>query len=147
MKNLCKNSIICFCILILAMIFISSCKVEKIAPNQEAVKDIKGNWQVIKAMRNGADITSLVDFTQFKLNFDGLNYTLTNKLPFLVLQNGTYSLDDPQYPFQISFTPTASKTVATPFTYPIINGVRQLSITFSPGCANNSYVYTFQKSN
>lgn len=146
MKNLYKNSI-SFWVLVMLLTIISSCKTEKIVPNQEAVKDIKGNWQVVKAMRNGADITSLADFTQFKLTFDGSNYTLTNKLPFLVLQNGTYTLDDPQYPFQISFTPLASKTVATAFTYPIVNGVRQLSITFSPGCANNSYVYTFQKSN
>ncbi|RYY30386.1 MAG: DUF5004 domain-containing protein [Sphingobacteriaceae bacterium] len=147
MKNLYKNSIICFCILLVAILLISSCKTEKIVPNAEALKDVNGSWQVIKAVRNGVDITSLADFTQFKLNFDGSNYTLTNKLPFIVLQNGTYSFDDPQYPFQISLTPTGAKAVTTPFTYPIINGVRQLSITFSPGCANNSYVYTFQKSN
>lgn len=136
-----------FSVIAALILFITSCKTEKIVPNPEAVKDIKGNWQVLKATRNGADITSLVDFTQFKLVFDGTNYTLTNKLPFLVSQNGTYSLDDPQYPFQIAFTPAAAKTVATAFTYPIVNGVRQLSITFSPGCPNNSYVYTFQKSN
>jgi hypothetical protein len=147
MKNLYKNSIISFWLLVIAVMMTSSCKTEKVVPNHEVVKDINGSWQVIRATRNGADITSLTDFTQFKLTFDGTNYTLTNKLPFLVLQNGTYSLDDPAYPFQISFTPMASKPVATTFTYPIVNGVRQLSITFSPGCPNNSYVYTFQKSN
>lgn len=147
MKNIDKNSISAFCIIAGLILFITSCKTEKIVPNQEAAKDITGSWQVVKASRNGADITSLVDFTQFKLVFDGTNYTLNNKLPFIVLQNGTYSVDDPQYPFQIAFTPAASKKVATAFTYPIVNGVRQLSITFSPGCPNNSYVYTFQKSN
>ncbi|MGI4751439.1 MAG: DUF5004 domain-containing protein [Janthinobacterium lividum] len=147
MKNIDKNSISAFNLVVAVILLITSCKTEKIVPNPEAVKDITGNWQVIKATRNGADITTLLDFTQFKLVFDGTNYTLNNKLPFIVLQNGTYSLDDPQYPFQIAFTPTASKKVATAFTYPIINGLRQLSITFSPGCPNNSYVYTLQKSN
>lgn len=147
MKNIDKNSISALGLLTGLLLFITSCKTEKIAPNPEALKDIAGSWQVIKATRNGADIYSLVDFTQFKLVFDGTNYMLNNKLPFIVLQNGTYSLDDPQYPFQIAFTPAASKKVATAFTYPIVNGVRQLSITFSPGCPNNSYVYTFQKSN
>lgn len=147
MKKLYNNWISISTILFLSILFMNSCKTEKIVPAQEAPKDISGNWQVIKATRNGTDITSIVDFSQFKLNFNSGSYTLVNRLPFLVSQSGTYSLDDPQYPFQISFTPSGSKAVATAFTYPIVNGARQLSITFSPGCANNSYVYTFQKAN
>jgi len=147
MKNTDKNSMSAFGLVIGLILLIASCKTEKIAPNPESVKDLTGSWQVIKATRNGSNLYSLVDFTQFKLVFDGTNYTLTNKLPFLVLQNGTYTLDDPQYPFQIAFTPTGAKQVATTFTYPIVNGVRQLTLSFSPGCPNNSYVYTFQKAN
>jgi len=134
-------------LVIFALLGWTSCKVESLKPPAEATKDVSGNWVVIAATRNGTDLTSIVDFSQFKLSFSQGKYTLINKLPFLVSQNGTYSLDDPQYPFQISFTPTGSKAVSTAFTYPIVNGVRQLTLTFSPGCPNNTYVYTFQKAN
>jgi hypothetical protein len=135
-------------LLIMAVVLIaSSCKTEKVLPQKEALKDITGNWQVIKATRNGTDLTNIVDFSQFKLNFANGNYTLQNKLPFLVNQNGSFSLDDPQYPFKITFTATGGQPVSTVFTYPVVNGKRQLSLTFSPGCANNSYVYVLQQIN
>jgi hypothetical protein len=72
---------------------------------------------------------------------------MLNKLPFLVNDDGKFSLDDPQYPFKITFTANGATAVSTPFTYPVVNGKRQLSITFSPGCPNNSYVYVLQKVN
>jgi hypothetical protein len=134
-------------LLLFGLFAVTSCKVESLKPAAEVPKDITGNWAVIAATRNGTDLTGLVDFSQFKLTFTGTNYTLVNKLPFLVSQNGTYSLDDPQYPFQISFTATGAKAVATAFTYPIVNGARHLTLTFSPGCPNNVYIYTFQKVN
>ena len=135
-------------LLIMAVVLMaSSCKTEKILPQKEALKDITGNWQVIKATRNGTDLTSIVDFSQFRLKFTNGNYTLENKLPFLVDQNGSFSLDDPQYPFKITFTATGAQPVSTAFTYPIVNGKRQLTLTFSPGCANNSYVYVLQQVN
>jgi hypothetical protein len=135
-------------LLIMAVMLIaSSCKTESVLPQKEALKDIAGNWQVIKATRNGTDLTGMVDFSQFRLNFANGNYTLENKLPFLVNQNGSFSLDDPQYPFQITFTATGAQPVSTIFTYPVLNGKRQLSLTFSPGCANNSYVYVLQQVN
>jgi hypothetical protein len=119
---------------------------EKIGTAKEAVKDITGNWKIIKATRNGADLTSIVDFSQFRLNFNEGKYALVNKVPFLVSQDGTYALDDPKYPFKITFTAGGSSSpVATAFNFPIVNGARQLTITFSPGCTNNSYVYVFQK--
>jgi hypothetical protein len=99
-------------LLIMAMMLIaSSCKTERVLPQKEALKDIAGNWQVIKATRNGTDLTGIVDFSQFRLNFANGNYTMENKLPFLVNQNGSFSLDDPQYPFKITFTPTGAQPV------------------------------------
>jgi hypothetical protein len=126
---------------------VSACKTEKIVPGSEAPKDINGNWRVIKATRNGTDLTSIIDFSQFRINFTDKGYTLVNKLPFLVNKDGAFALDDPQYPFKITFTATGDKPVSTAFTYPIVNGKRQLSITFSPGCTNNSYVYVLEKAN
>ncbi len=147
MKQILFKRIFILPMLFLCLLFWSACKMEQIAPAHESTKDISGNWQVIKATRNGTDITSLVDFSQFRLNFNTGSYTLVNRLPFLVSQNGTYSLDNPQYPFQITFTPSGAKAAATTFTYPIVNGTRQLTINFSPGCASNAYVYVFQKAN
>ncbi|SEM72261.1 protein of unknown function [Mucilaginibacter gossypiicola] len=129
------------------MLAATSCKTEKIVPGSEAPKNIAGNWRVIKATRNGTDLTSIIDFSQFRINFTDKGYSLVNKLPFLVSKDGAFTLDDPQYPYKITFTATGDKPVSTPFTYPIVNGKRQLSITFSPGCANNTYVYVLEKAN
>lgn len=126
---------------------LSSCKMEEAAPAKEAVKDISGNWRVVKATRNGTDITTIADFSQFRLNFSNGKYTLVNKVPFLVSQNGAYALDDPRYPFKITFTAGTAAPVSTAFNFPIVNGVRQLTLTFSPGCTNNTYVYVFEKTN
>lgn len=132
---------------LMVVLLAASCKTEKILPQKEALKDISGSWQVIKATRNGTDLTAIVDFTPFKINFTSAGYTLVNKLPFLVDTDGAYALDDPEYPFKITFTATGKTPVATAFTYPIVNGKRQLSLTFSPGCTGNSYVYVLQKTN
>jgi hypothetical protein len=132
-------------LLLILAIGLGSCKMEKISPTKESVKDISGNWKIIRATRNGADLTTLADLSQFRLNFSDGKYTLLNKVPFLVSQDGTYALDDPKYPFQITFKATGGTQVPTAFDFPIVNGVRQLTITFSPGCTNNSYVYVLQK--
>jgi hypothetical protein len=142
-----KYNIRCMLLLMMAVLLAASCKTEKVLPQQEALKDISGSWQVIKATRNGTDLAGLVDFGQFRINFDGGGYKLTNKLPFIVTQDGAFALDDPEYPYKITFTATGGTSVSTAFTYPIVNGKRQLSLTFSPGCANNSYIYVLQKVN
>jgi hypothetical protein len=147
MKQLYKQNKTKWLLMIFVAMAFASCKVERLSPANESVKDISGDWTVISATRNGTDLMSIVDFSQFKLSFKDGKYALVNKLPFLVSKDGAYSLDDPQYPFKISFTPAGSTAIATSFTYPIVNGVRQLTLTFSPGCPNNTYVYTFKKAN
>ncbi|SDF38187.1 protein of unknown function [Mucilaginibacter pineti] len=130
-----------------AIIMLASCKTERVLPVTESVKDISGSWQVIRATRNGTDLTNIIDFSKFRVNFKDGAYTLVDRLPFLVNKDGAYTLDDPQYPFKITFIATGAQPVATAFTFPIVNGKRQLSLTFSPGCPNNSYVYVLQKTN
>jgi hypothetical protein len=134
-------------LLLVVVLIAASCKTEKVLPKREALKDISGSWQVIKAARNGTDLTSLADFSQFRIQFDNGNYKLVSKLPFIVTQDGAFALDDPEYPFKITFTAAGAIPVSTAFTYPIVNGKRQLTLTFSPGCKNNSYVYVLQKTN
>ena len=147
MKQLYKQNRRKWPLILLMMMIFASCKVERLSPVAESTKDITGDWTVIAATRNGTDLTSTIDFSQFKVSFKDGKYTLINKLPFLVSKDGSYSFDDPQYPFKISFTATGSPAVATAFTYPIVNGIRQLTLTFSPGCPGNTYVYTFKKAN
>ena len=130
------------------ILVISSCKRKEILV-PEQTKDIAGEWRITKAVRNGVDITELTDFTQFRIRFTtDLQYTIENPLPFVVTKNGNYALDDPKYPFRITFTPTGTSTaVSTSFTYPVVNGGRNMNFTFSPGCAANTYLYTLERVN
>ncbi|MDR6571294.1 DUF5004 domain-containing protein [Chitinophaga ginsengisegetis] len=130
------------------VLFINSChRSEILVP--EPVKDIAGEWRIVKAVRNGVDITTLTDFTKFRIRFTtDLQYTIENPLPFIVSKNGSYALDDPKYPFRISFSQTGiSSPVSTTFTYPVVNGKRNINFTFSPGCAANTYDYTLERLN
>lgn len=136
----------------LSLLVWSSCKVEKVKTVTETTKDISGSWKIVKVTRNGTDITTAngLDFSQFRVNFlANKTYTLTNPLPFIVQANGTYALNDPQVPTEITLTANGSAAITTDFVYPIAEGVRQISLQFTanPGCNNNSYVYTLEKAN
>jgi len=135
-------------IMLLALMW-TSCKLEQVAPVPESNKDLTGTWKVLQATRNGTNLIPLFDFTQFSITFNGSagTYTLNNPIPFIELVNGKYSLDNPQYPFTITFTAAGGQPVPTAFNYPIIDGSRQIIMTFSPGCPQNTYVFTLTKSN
>ncbi|UCS93363.1 DUF5004 domain-containing protein [Echinicola marina] len=134
---------------VLSLIF-SSC-MELIGENQEetiqeSVKDISGEWQIKKAFRNELDITEMMDFTQFRITFsEDHTYQVSNYLPFLVRNTGEWHLDDPQYPFYISMTPTGGEALNTEFDFPIANGDREIRLIFSPGCSNNAYEYVLER--
>ena len=150
MKKLNKFKFLFFALLLLA---VASCKVDKIKDVTEPVKDISGSWRIIKATRNGTDLTTVVDtniysISKFRINFSGGKYTITNPLPFLVTGDGTYALDNPQYAFTITFSATGSTTpVSTAFSYPIVDGTRVLNLVFSPGCPQTTYTYSLEKVN
>ncbi len=134
-------------LLTIGMLIFVSCKSTKdvIA---EPVKDLNGRWRIVMVTRNTVDITQYVDSAGFRLTLgDDNTYTLeNNNIPFLVNSNGSWSADDPQYPYNLSFTPNDSTTTFTgKIGTPVIKGVRNLEVTFSPGCAANSYVYMFEK--
>jgi len=153
MKKLKKTKITNVLLLVLALLAWTACKTENIKPVAEPVKNLDGTWKIVKATRNGSSLLPLVDtnyinFNKFSIIFNGNSYTLANQLPFIVSQNGTFSLDNPQYPFVITFKQSGSTTpVSTAFTYPIVNGVRVLTLVFSPGCPQNSYSYSLEKVN
>lgn len=113
----------------------------------EAEKTMDGKWQLTTVSRNGTDITEAMDFTRFHLTLRKDNtYEIENYLPFLVRRNGTWSIDDPMYPFHLSFRENDSAAeVITEIRYPITNGRRQIILSLSPGCAGNTYVYMFEK--
>jgi hypothetical protein len=141
MKRLIKIN----CALLLGILF--SCKVEHASPPNEAVKNISGSWTITDATRNGTDLTSGFNFSQFRIVFSDSTYTIDSLVPFVVSHNGKWAFNDPQYPFSIIFTQTDSPSVSTPFLFPVVNGVRNIVLTFSPGCPSNTYQYTLQKAN
>jgi hypothetical protein len=153
MKQLQKLKIVNILLFVLMLLVWTGCKTENVNPVTESVKDLTGTWRIVKANRNGTSLLPLVDsnyinFNKFSIIFKDGSYTLVNPLPFIVSQNGTYSLDNPQYPFTITFKQTGSTTpISTAFTYPIVNGVRILTLVFSPGCPQNTYSYSLQKVN
>lgn len=110
----------------------------------EATKNMSGTWKLQTVTRNGVDITNTMDFTRFQLNLkaDG-TYNIQNYLPFVVSGEGTWSVNDPHHPMMLSFQEKgAANAVNLDFNYPIVDGKRSISITLSPGCHSNVYVYT-----
>ena len=131
----------CFC-------FINSCSYfEDDTTYTESTKSVVGDWKIIHAFRNDVEITDLMDFSEFRISFkeDG-TYTIENYLPFIVSLNGVYELDDPQYPLQIFFTQSDnSEKVKTLLNFPIVDADRRIELTFSPGCASNTYTYVLDR--
>ncbi len=144
------NKLNCLCAVLLILAW-ASCKVEKAKIVSESSKDITGTWQIIRAVRNGTDITNAfgVDLTPFTIQFKGNSYTISNRVPFIVDTLGTYSLDDPQIPASITFNPVGAKAVASSFYYPIVSGARNIQLTFSANadCNANQYIYTLRQVN
>ena len=125
-----------------------ACKVEHTTPPNEPMKNIAGSWAIIHATRNGTDLTSSFDFSHFRIQFTDSTYSIDSLVPFIVKTGGKWAFDDPQYPFNIIFSPTdSSSAVRAPFLFPVTGGVRNIVLTFSPGCPSNSYQYTLQKAN
>lgn len=117
---------------------------------EEIEKNLAGVWQLSEITRNGVEITNQMDCGQFKLHLEeNGRYTLENRLPFPVSEDGVWKIDDPRHPFMISFKEddVLGDPVEIEIQYPIVNGKRQLSITHSPGCESNNYIYVFVESN
>ncbi len=132
---------------VIFFLFLFSCEKEQTAAPLEPIKTINGNWQIIKALRNGTDLTSRFDFSTFRINFTDSSYSMTDPVPFIVSKNGKWNFDDPKYPFKMSFTAQNDTTKSSTILYPVTNGVRNIIISFSPGCTSNTYQYTLQKAN
>lgn len=131
----------------IAVIWLAACKTEKIAAPTESVKTISGTWKITDATRNGTDLTTRFNFSNFTITFTDSAYTISNPVPFIVSKNGTWQFDDPNYPFKVNFTATDSAAKVSNLLYPVVNGQRNMVITFSPGCELNTYQYTLQKTN
>ena len=136
-----------FVIPILCSLVFFACKPEMLIAPSEPVKDLAGNWQIIKATRNGTDLTMRFDFSRFRIRFTDSTYTIDSMVPFIVNRNGKWAFDDPGYPFTLSFQAKDSNAKSSPLLFPVTGGQRNLIITFSPGCSLNTYQYTLQKAN
>ena len=114
----------------------------------EPQKDLNGSWRISQVLRNASDITQYIDSAGFRLTLQNdKSYTLEmNHIPFVVNSSGTWSTDDPQYPYFLSFLPRDSTTtIKASIGTPVSGGLRNLQVTFSPGCHSNTYVYIFEK--
>jgi len=139
-----KISIIAACMMLVAVI-VYSCKKEKIVIPDEPIKTIDGSWKIISALRNGTDLTNRFDFSKFRIVFSDSSYTITEPVPFIVSKNGNWSFDDANYPFRVYFRATGDTTTGSTLQYPVVKGVRNMIISFSPGCTSNIYQYTLEK--
>lgn len=144
-----SKTLIASTILLIFTIFIScdTFKDKEFSNYNESIKNIDGVWQLKTVSRNGIDITNTMDFSQFRLNLNvNGNYTLENYLPFTVKKDGQWKVDDPQYPFKLILRENNSNNdVTIGLQYPIVNGKRIISMSLSPGCSNNTYIYVFEK--
>lgn len=145
MKNLAIKGLMMF---ILIAQFSCKDEISKIVFD-ETNKDITGNWKMIQLTRNGEEIGQRMDLNGFLISFknDG-TYNLSEELPFVLNEEGSYTLSDPQYPFSILLKPKGqTNTVPVKFQFPIVKGERQLSLSFSLGCSTNTYQYQFERQN
>ena len=135
----------------LTLTMISSCDTfeDEMTPDSysETIKHVDGNWRLFTVSRNGIDITKYMDFSRFHIVLNKDNtYEIKNYLPFIVKGNGTWSVDDPQFPCHLIFREDgADETVETEIGFLTVDGERQLTIKLSPGCHTNTYVYTFKQ--
>ena len=114
---------------------------------EEAMKDMSGTWRLKTVTRNGINITQQMDFSRFRLILDADGtYSIRNYLPFVVKTDGTWRVNDPQHPMLLTLKEEGeAEGIDLDFTYPVVDGSRALSITLSPGCHTNSYVYSFYR--
>lgn len=134
-------------LLTLCSLCLFACKPEMLLTPSEPAKDLTGNWQIIKATRNGTDLTNRFNFSAFRIRFRDSTYTIDNPVPFIVNRNGKWAFDDPTYPFTLSFQAPDSNAKIAPLLFPVTGGQRNVVITFSAGCSLNTYQYTLQKAN
>ncbi|MBK5720015.1 DUF5004 domain-containing protein [Dysgonomonas sp. Marseille-P4677] len=137
-------------LLILLASMVSSCDEFKDSNDysaEEIDKNLSGSWSISQVTRNGSDITNAMDFKAFSITFNtDKTYKIENYLPFLVKENGTWNIDDPQYPSQLIFKENGAPTAnISSFEYIINKGERQIILSFAPGCHSNVYTYVLER--
>lgn len=141
-----------FVIIFASLVTWLGCKTNELVA--EPAKDISGTWKIEKIVQNGRDLTDWMDGGEFQLVFSrdtgyngmGGRYKIIEAQPFVVSTDGTWQFDSPYHPVYISFSPHGgAKPVPVKFLYPVIEGKRQISLIFSPGCPSNTYEYLLKK--
>ena len=139
-----KQSYILMLCTLLALVFTNFSSKESTGSVPEGNKNVVGRWKIAAVTRNGVDITSFFDFAAFSIEFkENGTYVISNRVPFVVSKNGSWSLDDPTHPLRISFSQEGSaETFTNEFNYPVVGESRRIILTGSPGCNLNTYQYS-----
>jgi len=142
------------CLLIIPILCFSGCESKEVTiPGgafDEKTIDLQGTWKISRVLLNGTEITDKFDFTGFALtlNMSGgqpAEFQINNaSAPFVVINNGTWSYNDPVYPTSMKFN-TGFDEGSVQFLVPPISTGSEMSISFSLGCHDNTYVYEFGK--
>lgn len=138
-------------------LFLIGCE-EELSVRQDALTDyavdINGTWQLFSISRNGEDLSGKISFTDYTLdlNNDGTFNLSSSKVPFPTLRtsgasfiSGNWAFNDDFQPTEIQFS-NGPAVVPTRLDQPLFGSNNTtLSITFSLGCATNTYLYQFKK--
>ncbi|WP_207534564.1 DUF5004 domain-containing protein [Desertivirga arenae] len=146
MKTYRISLLVCLALFVLGL-GLSGCNKEIAGVSVEPLKNIAGTWKVVQLTRNEEDLSERVDLSAFRLVLKEDNtYSFADKLPFVVSDPGTFSLDDPQYPFYLLLKPAGGMPEGkVSLQMPVKKGKTQLSMTLRPGCETNTYRYTFER--
>ena len=140
----------------LAAILFTGCE-EDLEVRQDALTnyevDINGSWKLFSISRDGEDLSSKINFTDFTLELSNGDFNLNSStIPFPTLKttgsafsSGSWSFNDDIYPTHIQFT-NGSDVVPVKLAYPAYGtNNSSLVLEFSLGCSANIYSYQFKK--
>ena len=132
-------------VLLITVLTVVACKTRKDLL-VEPLKNFAGTWKVSRVVRNEVDLTPWVDSVGLRLSLNNdKTFLLQDSTLPIVSYNGTWSLDDPAYPFHILLKGKDSTNAQSfDLTAPVVMGKRTMVLTLSPGCKANKYVYTLE---
>jgi hypothetical protein len=139
-------------LLVLCGLFAASCEEDINVPEgalDEQMVDLRGVWKVKQALVNNIDISSAFAFDQITLTLQmdqaPSSFEInTGEAPFPVVSGGSWTYNDVSFPTAMQFN-AAAASGSVAFAEAPISGDSTFKVSFSLGCQDNVYTYTFEK--